>query len=156
MRVAQSRLDQAVWVLEADEAIHDPERDVTDLVELTVTFYDREGTVSSVLTAETGEADAKTRHLVARTNVVVETPEGYRLETETLRWDNERERILSDDPVRIRQGRNLYTGVGLVSDPELIEFEILNEFRATVIPDEVPGDAPVGTSDESPTVEAAP
>lgn len=135
LRVVETTMGKRIWVLQADEAVEDPTSHKTLLTGVTVYFYDSDGELESTLTAREGEADRDTRHLVSRGDVVVETSEGYLLETEVLEWDNGRKKILSDQPVRITQGRNVYTGVGLVSDPGLDAFEILEDFRGTVIDD---------------------
>lgn len=136
LRVVETTRGRRVWVLEAVEAVEEPESNVTRLEDITLYFYDRDGELESTLTAREGEADRDSRHLVSRGNVVVRTSEGYLLETEVLEWDNGRKKILSDEPVRITQGRNVYTGIGLVSDPGLESFEILENFRGRVIDDE--------------------
>jgi LPS export ABC transporter protein LptC len=135
LRVVETTMGHRIWVLEADEAVDDPGTRKTFLTSVTLYFYDRDGKLESTLTAREGEADRDTRHLISRGDVVVETSEGYLLETEVLEWDNGRKKILSDQPVRITQGRNVYTGIGLVSDPGLDSFEILEDFRGTVIDD---------------------
>jgi len=141
LKVVETTLGDQKWILTAERAVHHEERDVTDLEGLTVTFFDEEGREASVLNAEIGEADRKRRHLVAKRNVTVRSTEGYLLETEVLEWDNERRKILSDEPVRITQGANIYTGVGLVSDPGLEQFEILRDFKGTIVEEEDGGAA---------------
>lgn len=140
VRVTESVLGLPTWILEADEATHDDETEITNLSVLRVTFFDEAGDTTSVLTADEGEADRRTRHLIARRNVVVRTQEGHVLETEVLEWDNGRQKIFSEEPVRITEGRNVYTGIGLVSDPSLRDFEIQRDFRGTILPEETDGD----------------
>jgi LPS export ABC transporter protein LptC len=139
IEVTESRLGQKRWILRADRSALYDDTALTELEGLTVTFYGDSGEVTSTLVADRGSIDRKTRHLVARENVRVETPDQETLETEVLEWDNARKKILSDQPVRITQGRNIYTGTGLVSDPGLEEFEILEDFEGTVIDDGVEG-----------------
>ncbi len=136
LRVRETELGRTKWELEAEEARQHEDPPHTELHGVTVRFFDSDGELSSTLTADEGEVTGPTRRLVARSNVVVITPDGERLETEVLEW-NERDRLIrSDAAVRIVQGRNLYTGVGLVSDPELDSFEILEDFEGTVIEDD--------------------
>lgn len=135
IEVVETKLGVVRWILRADHSVMHDDEERTDLEGLFVTFYDDSGGVSSTLRADRGEIDRKTRHLIARQNVRVKTPEDETLETDVLEWDNARKKILSDQPVRITQGRNVYTGTGLVSDPGLEEFEILEDFEGTVIDD---------------------
>jgi LPS export ABC transporter protein LptC len=136
IRVVETGLGRRKWLLEAGQATSNETTGVSVLRSVRVTFYDEDGSVASTLTSEEGEAESKTRHLVARKNVIVETPDGERLETEILEWDNARKKILTDAPVRIVQGENVYTGVGLVSDPDLEHFEILKDVRGAVRSDD--------------------
>ena len=139
MRVIESVLGTPKWILEADDAVHHEETNVTRLTALRVTFFGEAGDTTSVLTAKEGEADRRTRHLLARNQVEVHTTEGHLLETEVLEWDNGRQKIFSEEAVRITQGRNVYTGVGLVSDPSLRDFEIQKDFRGTITPEDGDG-----------------
>jgi len=132
LRVTETLLGKRRWVLEAEEAIGREDTGISVLRSVRVTFYDEEGAVASTLTSNEGEAEGKLRHLVARDSVIVETPDGDRLETELLEWDNTKKKIQTDAPVRIVQGENVYTGVGLVSDADLEHFEILKDVRGTV------------------------
>jgi LPS export ABC transporter protein LptC len=141
IRVIETRFGIPRWILEADSASHDEASDVTALARLRVTFFDDAGDTSSVLTARAGEVDRRRRHLVARRDVRVRSwsTEGYELKTEALEWDNERKKILSDQPVEITRGRDLYRGIGLISDPSLEDFEIQQAFEAIVLEEEERG-----------------
>jgi LPS export ABC transporter protein LptC len=140
IRVTETLLGKRRWVLEAEEAVGREDTGISVLRSVRVTFYDEDGAVASTLTSNEGEAEGKTRHLVARDSVVVETPDGERLETELLEWDNTKKKIQTDAPVRILQGENMYTGVGLVSDADLEHFEILKDVRGTVRGEDQPLD----------------
>jgi len=118
------------WVLHADSAINYGDEERTLLMGVHVDFYDAEGeSIRSVLTAQTGEVDPDTRDLVARGNVVVTGREGHRLETEELRWDPEREKVVSDRFVRLTKGESVVTGMGIESDPGLRRYLIQSEVR---------------------------
>ncbi len=149
LTVIETTLGTRRWILNAERAVHHTETDVTELVGLTVTFFDEMGEETSVLKAQEGQVDRKRRHLVARCNVTVRSSEGYLLETEVLEWDNERKKILTDEPVRIVQGQNVYTGIGLVSDPGLEKFEILRDFEGSLVEEESDG-ATNGSADDRP------
>ncbi len=83
-----------------------------------VEFYEA-GKVVSVLTARQGTLGGG--RLTATGNVVVETVEGARLETESLFWDREIKKIRSEEVVRItrRGDPEVLTGRGLTTDPNL-------------------------------------
>jgi LPS export ABC transporter protein LptC len=84
------------------------------------------------LVADSGSVDSEKGELCARGNVVVTTPEGNRLETNVLFWDREHAKVRSDDSVRLIRGRDLLTGVGFESDPNLEHYELFRDVRASV------------------------
>jgi len=137
LRLVDSSLGRPKFILEADDAVQHGDDRVIELTNMRITFFSADGTTSSVLTAREGEVDRKTRQLVARQDVRVVTPEEYSLETEVLEWDNARQKILSDVAVRITEGHNVTTGVGLVSTPDLEHFEIKRDVRVHVVDEEV-------------------
>jgi LPS export ABC transporter protein LptC len=94
------------------------EDDRTRAEDITVEFFDA-GQRVSVLTARQGTLGGG--RMTATGNVVVETDDGARLETESLYWDRERKKICTEEFVRItrRDDPEVLTGVGLTTDPNL-------------------------------------
>jgi LPS export ABC transporter protein LptC len=70
--------------------------------------------------------------LIARDSVVVTTPNGERLETESLRWDPKAQKVTTEDPFRFTRGRDVVTGVGISTDPDLTHYTIKKQVRAEV------------------------
>ena len=95
--------------------------------EIRVEFFDG-GRRVSVLTAREGVLGGG--RMTAVGNVVVETEDGARLETESLYWDQENKKIRSEEFVRItrRGDPEVLTGQGLTTDPnlELVNIENSN------------------------------
>jgi hypothetical protein len=54
----------------------------------------------------------------AHDSVVVVTPDGRRLETETLRYDNASNTIWTDKPFRFQRGADYLEGTSFRSDPD--------------------------------------
>lgn len=94
------------------------EDDQTRADDIEVEFYD-EGQRVSVLTAKQGTLGGG--RMTATGNVVVETEDGARLETESLYWDRDKKKICSEEFVRItrRDDPEVLTGIGLTTDPNL-------------------------------------
>jgi len=125
MRLRQSEGGRLRWELNADSAMSYGEREPTHLWVVRVDFFGaKPESIESTLTAREGEIDPRTEELSARGNVVVTTREGRRLETEELRWDPKRSKVVSDLSIRLTQGRSVITGTGIVADPDLGEYEI--------------------------------
>ena len=88
--------------------------------------FDRDGSHNSVLTADSGLVFNQTNNLVAYGEVVVVSDSGIVLETQELRWDNEKQKIISDVPVRFTTEDDTLVGDSFISDPDLSNYEIRN------------------------------
>lgn len=133
------------WILRAKKATRDSASDPTRLQVLHVDFYQGSDHVRSVLTSDSGRVDSQKGILVAQGTVVVVTQEGSRLETEELSWDRKSARVSSDQFVRLTRGRDVLTGIGFRSDPNLVSYEILKDVKASVREETGFGDEIFGT-----------
>ncbi len=86
---------------------------------LKVDFFDKDGSHSSVLTAEKGIIDQRTNNLKAIGNVVLISDEGVQLRTEQLRWDNRRGKVLAEGEVTVSTEQMTETGTGFEAYPDL-------------------------------------
>jgi LPS export ABC transporter protein LptC len=86
----------------------------------------------SVLKADYGKLNRGSADMEAVGNVVVTSADGVILETETLRWESELRKILSEDSVRIIRDEDVLTGWGFRGDPDLGSFRILRDMKATI------------------------
>lgn len=104
--------------VEADTAYFYENTQVTELRKVKVTFYDIKGAESSTLTSRTGTYRWQDGAMQADGNVVVVTPDGRRLTTQTLKYDNATNTISTDQPfVFDRPGQHL-EGNSFRSDPD--------------------------------------
>jgi len=128
------------WIFRATEARIYEARDDVEARGIHIDFYDGSGRVSSVLSAERAVIQRRTNDMHATGNVVVRNSDGHELHTEELQYSSERDKIFTDKFVRVIRGRDLLTGYGLETDPDLEggQFEIQREFRATVRDEAVP------------------
>jgi LPS export ABC transporter protein LptC len=120
------------WRLTAGSAATYRDRGVIVAQDVALDFFDDDGEVYSHLVAREGEIESATNNMVARGDVVVTTTSGTRIETQTLHYLNEEERILSDDRVTVTRGGDILTGIGFESDPSLEHFEFREQVRAKV------------------------
>jgi len=91
-----------------------------------VDFYDEFGKHSSVLTSRTGKVDETTNNLEAEGNVVVKSDSGVVVRTEKMKWDNAKQRILSDEFVRITSPKEQLQGRGFESDQNLRNYKVFH------------------------------
>jgi LPS export ABC transporter protein LptC len=130
--VTETDAGRPQWTLYSrDAAIYNP-RNTIVARGVRVDFFDEQGKQNSTLTAREGEINQRTRDMVARGNVVLQTTEGTRMSTEELRFLNQKQRIVSDMLVRVEGKGTVLTGVGFESDPGLKHYEFKRKVQATV------------------------
>ncbi len=135
-RTMESDSGQVKWILEAPVARVYNIRKLLVTDNPRITFYDGNGEISSVLTAEMGEYNQDTHDMTALGNVVVTTIEGYTLETESLIMLRELGEIHSEDFVKVTKGDDVLTGYGFQGYPELKNVDIKRDVRAYLRDDE--------------------
>jgi LPS export ABC transporter protein LptC len=131
-RLTQTREGQRLWVLSANRALVFEEADRVELERLRIDYFDDEGNTRSTLTAEEGLLRRRTNDMEARGSVVVVAHDGTRLVTERLTWNERTGKIESDRFVRVTQGDDVFTGVGLEADPDLKNIRVKSDFKAYV------------------------
>jgi LPS export ABC transporter protein LptC len=127
----ESHSGKRLYSLEADVAcVYDGAQRV-DVTSLRVTFFEDDGGVQSVLTAEEGSIYSKNEDLVARGNVVVRTADSTFLKTDSLAWGNTHRVVQTDAPVLIETPKGRIRGRGLISDGALSRIEIKSRVTGT-------------------------
>jgi LPS export ABC transporter protein LptC len=104
--------------VEADTAYFYEGTQITNLTNLKVTFYDVKGAESSTLTAKRGVYRWQDGSMEANDNVVVVAPDGRRLTTERLRYDNASNQISTDRQFAFDRGEEHLEGNSFRSDPD--------------------------------------
>jgi len=122
------------WTLWATYAAMYNDKNLVDARTVRIDFFDKEGKKNSSLTADQGIVFQRTNDLEARGKVHVTTESGVTLETDSLRWQNARGKIVSDAFVRVTRNGDVVTGYGFESDATLEHFHLAREVRAEVQP----------------------
>ncbi|HEU4680276.1 MAG TPA: LPS export ABC transporter periplasmic protein LptC [Gemmatimonadales bacterium] len=104
--------------VEADTAFFFEPTQITELHRIKVVFFDLKGAEGSTLTAERGTYRWQDGSMEANGNVVVVSPDGRRLSTETLRYDNATNTIMTDKPFTFERGAEHLEGNSFRSDPD--------------------------------------
>jgi LPS export ABC transporter protein LptC len=71
--------------------------------------------------------------MLAYGDVVAVTFKGEVLETDTLRYLNQADKIVSDCFVKLTRGRDVVTGIGLEADHTLESVDIKKDVRARIL-----------------------
>ena len=89
-------------------------------------FFNEEEVFTTNLKSLIAEIDEEEDFLVAIGNVVVVTDSGVTLFTDTLSWDNQKEKVFtSDSVIFITEKKDTLYGIGFESDIELNNWRIL-------------------------------
>ncbi len=104
--------------VEADTAYFYESTQVTQLRNVKVTFYDLRGEEGSTLTSKRGTYRWQDGSMEANDNVVVVSPDGRRLATATLKYDNASNTISTDKQFTFDRGTEHLVGNSFRSDPD--------------------------------------
>jgi LPS export ABC transporter protein LptC len=104
--------------VEADTAYFFENTQVTQLKKIRVVFFDIQGDESSTLTARSGTYRWQDGSMEANGAVVVVSPDGRRLQTETLKYDNAGNTISTNVHFTFDRGTEHLEGNSFRSDPD--------------------------------------
>ena len=93
---------------------------------LKAVFYDDKLNVKSRLSADYGIRYERDQKMEARKNVVVINEKGEQLNTEHLVWDEKREKLLSDEFVKITRKDEIIYGTGFEANQDFTKYKIFN------------------------------
>lgn len=106
------------------------ENDGDDFVEFPVGMelfkYDSKKQIVSSIRADYAKQFVKDKRWEAKNNVVVTNIRGDSLKTEHLIWDEKNEEIHTEEFVKIIREDQIITGIGLVSDQDMLNWKIKN------------------------------
>jgi len=104
--------------VEADTAFFYEPTQITELHKVKVVFFDVKGAESSTLTARRGTYRWQDGSMEAKGDVVVVSPDGRRLATSVLRYDNASNLIMTDQHFTFDRGEEHLEGNSFRSDPD--------------------------------------
>jgi LPS export ABC transporter protein LptC len=104
--------------VEADTAFFYEPTQITELHNVKVVFFDIKGAESSTLTAKRGIYRWQDGSMESSGSVVVVSPDGRRLATDVLRYENATNLIVTDRPFTFDRGEEHLEGNSFRSDPD--------------------------------------
>ena len=93
---------------------------------LSAKFYNDEMQITSTLDADYGIRYEDEQRMEAKKNVVVVNEKGEKLNTEHLIWDERKEKLLSDDFVKITTKDEIIFGNGFEANQNFTKYRIFN------------------------------
>ena len=103
-------------LVEADTAYLYDATQTAELKKVKVTFYDENGGINSILTANEGTYFQQNGAMTARGNVVGTSPDGRTLRTSELRYDPNTKKVSTDKSFTFDRGGDHLEGDGFTSD----------------------------------------
>jgi LPS export ABC transporter protein LptC len=118
------------WELRAKSGRHFRENDYTTLDDLAVTFFAEGG---RTITLRGGKGSMKGRkEIEVWENVVITSSDGYRVVTNSLHYDAQRQQIFNEDPVLLEGKGVRVKGVGIVVDLRTKKLSILRKVETVI------------------------
>ncbi len=134
--LTETERGKKLWVLDAEYAkVYD---EIIRVDSVKIRFYDENQALFSILYAPGGVLNTKTRNILVGDSVAVFTDDSTKLFTDSLFWQNDSQKILTNRAVTIiKQDGVVIEGEGLRADPYLKKIEIIGETKG-VSPIELP------------------
>ncbi|MEO0141898.1 MAG: LPS export ABC transporter periplasmic protein LptC [candidate division WOR-3 bacterium] len=118
------------WTLYADFAnVYD---EIISVDTVLVVFFDTTGKEFARLSSITGKLNTRTHNILVRDSVVLFTRDSTTLFTDSLFWQNDSQKILTNSYVRIiKRDSTTIEGNGLKTTPDLTRIEIIGDIKGT-------------------------
>jgi len=113
--MVQTELGVKKYEIDASEASINPKAKRIRFFSVRTRYFDKEKEVAD-LRSDTGVIHTDTNDMEARGNVVMTTVDGSRLETPELYWNNIKNKLQTNEYVKVTRGNNIMEGVGMESD----------------------------------------
>lgn len=142
LNYTETQDDRKRWTLVADRAEYLRSSNLVRLNPVQLTFYEAGAFGDLTLTATHGELQEDTRQLDIWGDVVIVGEGGERLQTESLRYDDQRRQLSTAAPIHYWAPRMELTGVGLLVDIEKNTMRVKKDVRMLLLPEpkENPGE----------------
>ena len=124
--VTETKAGQIKTVLKSDIAVIKESEQLAFLTQPVVKFYDN-GKYSATLTAKTGQINLDTNNVKALGDCKIVTANGEVLETSDVTYDHIKEKIYSDNDIKITKENDVIYGKGFESDTKLKNIVIKNQ-----------------------------
>ena len=126
----ETKGDKKEWELTAKSGQHFRQDDYTTLQDLTVTFYAEEERIIT-LRGDVGSMKGR-KEIEVWGDVVITSSDGYRVTTDSLRFEEEKQQIFTEDPIKMEGKGVQVKGVGVVVDLTTKKLFILRKVQTVI------------------------
>lgn len=95
-------------------------------------IYNSKGNLTTKLTSQKGKIFENTKNLEASGNVFIVSENGTNVKTETIFWDNVKQKILSNTYVEVKSKTEFLRGYGFESDENLENYIVYKVSGSTI------------------------
>jgi len=113
--MVQTELGVKKYEIDAAEASINPKAKKIRFFKVKTRYFDKNKEVAS-LTSDTGVIQTDTNDIEVKGNVIMTTMDGSRLETSALTWYSKKNKMETNEYVKVVRGDNIMEGVGMESD----------------------------------------
>jgi LPS export ABC transporter protein LptC len=113
-----TRLGVVEWEAQAATAQVYNQKKLARAQQVTIRYF-QQGRQVSVAEADTAEIGTESHDILALGSVVLRASNGTVLETDRLRWENQRQRVSTESWVKVTRRGSVLTGRGMTADRDL-------------------------------------
>ncbi len=123
--------------IKADKILRFEEREPMFLYKIDASFFDSAGKEEARVKADSGTAVERTNFVQLRGNVKVLYANGTVIDTDSLKWDQEKDRVTTDGYVKIvKKDGSEIEGEGLITDPQFTSYRIIKPVGSIKVEEE--------------------
>jgi LPS export ABC transporter protein LptC len=128
--LTETKQGKKLWILDAVTAnVYD---NLINVDTVRINFFGEKNGAFSVLTSRQGTLNTTSHNIVVKNHVTLWTDDSSRLDTDSLFWQNDSQKILTDSYVRIvKKDSTIIEGNGLKTTPDLKKIEIIGDIKGT-------------------------
>ncbi len=123
-----TRLGVLEWEARAATAQVYSQKRLAHAQQVTIRYF-QQGRQVSVAQADAAEIGTESHDILALGAVVLKARNGVVLETDRLRWDNQRQRVSTESWVRVTRQGSVLTGRGLTADRNLEDVVVREDVK---------------------------
>lgn len=131
VHIVQNKQGLKNWEMWADTAKVYQKKDYTQLENIRLRFYPKNGKIMNV-TADKGQMENESRNMHLQGNVLILSQDGLSLRTESLRFHPKEKRIHTEEKIVVEGKSFRLTGVGLHGRTDLGEYSLKEKVKAVL------------------------
>lgn len=148
VHVVQNKQGKKSWELWADTAKVYRKKDSTQMENIHLRFYSKNGKIMDV-TADQGQMENESRNIQLRGNVLIKSQDGVSMQTEALQFQPKEKKIGSKERIFVKGESFQLTGIGLRGRTDLGQYFLEKKVEAVISDTKTVGLNPFSKSAEA-------